>query len=130
MTVAPAGPRAQALDEAFAGAMGAAPKPTEPPAPPEVDREAPHGRDENGEPLAPYGKTKDGRPKLSPAGRKPNVDDKARLAKDSPDAKGQGTQRQLGPHDFSGPPKEAGATTWVGGSLVARPGPPTAPVGP
>src|SRR6266568_4553308 len=71
MTVAQADPRAQALDEAFAGAMGAAPKPKEPPAPPETDRDAPHGRGEDGEPLAPYGLTRDGRPKLSPAGRKP-----------------------------------------------------------
>jgi hypothetical protein len=124
MTVTQADPRAQSLDEAFAEAMGAAPRPKEPPAPPEVDRDAPHGRDEAGEPLAPYGKTKDGRPKLSPAGRKPgNPDDKARLAKDSPDAKGQGTQLQLEPQDFSAPLMEAGETIWFGGSVVAKLGP-------
>src|SRR5258708_24779622 len=125
MTVAQADPRAASVDEAFAEARGGAPKPKEPPAPPEVDRDAPHGRDENGEPLAPYGLTKDGRPKLSPAGRKPNADDKARLAKDSPGqpAKGQGTQLQLEPHDFSGPLMDAGETIWFGGSIAAKLGP-------
>jgi hypothetical protein len=106
--------------------MGAAPKPQEPPPPPEVDRDAPHGRDEAGEPLAPYGLTKDGRPKLSPAGRKPgNPDDKARLAKDGPGqpAKGQGTQLQLEPHDFAGPLMDAGETIWFGGSVLAKLGP-------
>jgi len=124
MTVAQADPRAQALDEAFAGAMGAAPKPKEPPAPPETDRDAPHGRGEDGEPLAPYGLTRDGRPKLSPAGRKPkDPDGKARLAKDGPGAQGEGMQLQLEPHDFSGPLMDAGETIWFGGSVLAKLGP-------
>jgi len=124
MAVETADPRAQTLDDAFAEAMGAAPKPAEPPPPPETDRDAPHGRGEDGEPLAPYGKTKDGRPKLSPAGRKPrDPDGQARLAKDSPDATGEGTQLQLEPHDFSAPLMDAAETIWFGGSVIAKLGP-------
>lgn len=38
--------------------------------PPDADNDdAPHGRDSAGRPLAPYGLTKDGRPKKTPAGR-------------------------------------------------------------
>jgi hypothetical protein len=121
MTIAPADPRAQSLEEAFAEAMGAAPKPKEPPAPPEIDRDAPHGRDQNGEPLAPYGRTKDGRPKLSPAGRKPkDRDDRARLAKDTP---GPPEQVLLEPRDLAAPLMAASETIWFGGSVIARIGP-------
>lgn len=128
MTVPQADPRAVALDDAFATAMGAQPKPKEPPAPPEVDRDAPHGRDDAGEPLAPYGTTRDGRPKLSPAGRKPkDPDDKARLAKDGGQAPAAAPHKpesvQLEPHDFSGPLMDAGETIWFGGSIIAKVGP-------
>jgi hypothetical protein len=123
MTVAQADPRAQSLDDAFAEAMGAAPKPKEPPAPPEVDPEAPHGRDENGTPLEPFGRTRDGKIRLSAAGRKPkDPDGAARLAKDSPGPDG-GTQLQLEPHDFSVALMDAGETIWFGGSVAARLGP-------
>lgn len=37
----------------------------------EKDPEAPHGRDENGEPLAPYGYKVDGKPRLSRRGAQP-----------------------------------------------------------
>jgi hypothetical protein len=124
VAVETADPRAQALDEAFAGAMGAAPKPKEPSAPPEVDPEAPHGRDEAGVPLEPFGRTRDGKIRLSAAGRKPkNPDDKARLAKDGPGEPGGGTQLVLEPHDFSAPLMDAAETFWFGGSVLAKLGP-------
>lgn len=128
MAVEQADPRAVALDTAFAEAMGATPKPKEPGPPPEVDRDAPHGRDEaTGEPLAPYGKTRDGRPKLSPAGRKPrDPDDKARLAKEGQAqaaAPAKPASVQLEPHDFAGPLMDAGETIWFGGSILAKVGP-------
>lgn len=119
-------PRAVALDTAFAEAMGAAPKPKEPPPPPEVDPEAPHGRDDDGVPLEPFGRTRDGKIRLSAAGRKPkNPDDKARLAKDVPGAKDQPgpVQLQLEPRDFSAPLMDAGETIWFGGSIAAKLGP-------
>lgn len=39
-----------------------------PPPPPRRDPDAPHGRDEQGQPLAPYGTKADGTPRLKPAG--------------------------------------------------------------
>lgn len=72
--VSQADPAAQTLDAAFAEAMGAPPKPREPPAPAEVDPDAPHGRDDQGAPLEPFGRTKDGRIRRSPAGRPPKED--------------------------------------------------------
>jgi hypothetical protein len=74
MPVKEADPRAQELDEAFAAAMSGPARPREAPPPPEVDRDAPHGRDEDGTPKAPYGLTRDGRPKLTAAGRKAKND--------------------------------------------------------
>ncbi|HEV2244929.1 MAG TPA: hypothetical protein VGR98_28095 [Streptosporangiaceae bacterium] len=79
MPVKEADPAAVSLDAAFAQAMGAPPKPKGPAAPPEVDHEAPHGRDEDGKPLEPYGRNKDGSIRKSAAGRK-SKDDAARTA--------------------------------------------------
>ena len=69
-----ADPEAIALDEAFRAAMDAPAKPREVPPPPETDLEAPHGRDDDGKPLAPFGLTSGGRPRLTAAGRKPKND--------------------------------------------------------
>lgn len=79
MPVKEADPAAQSLDSAFAEAMGAPPKPREPAAPPEIDAEAPHGRGDDGKPLAPFGYTKEGKVRRSAAGRK-SKDDQARTA--------------------------------------------------
>lgn len=77
MAIPDSDPRAKDLDAAFAAAMDAPARPrSEPKSPPERDPDAPHGRDENGEPLAPYGWTvpqRKGelpRPKLTASGRK------------------------------------------------------------
>lgn len=80
-----ASPDATKLDEAFAAAMGAAPKPREPSAPPEVDHDAPHGRDADGKALAPFGYTKDGRVRKSKAGR-PLDSERARTSPAPPPA--------------------------------------------
>lgn len=83
MAIPDADPRAQDLDAAFAAAMDAPARPrAEAKPPPEVDHDAPHGRDEAGEPLAPFGLTKDGKPKRTPGGRP---------RKDAPDAPRTGT---------------------------------------
>lgn len=80
-----ADPAAVSLDSAFTEAMGAPPRPREPGPPADVDPEAPHGRDDAGVPLEPYGRTKAGKIRLSAAGR-PAKDDKARTG--PPDAGG------------------------------------------
>src|SRR5215469_5558138 len=92
MPVKEADPNAKSLDDAFRTAMGAPAKPKEPPAPPLVDKEAPHGRDDDGNPLAPYGLNKDGSVRKSAAGR-PAKDDQARTAPAEPDPKDAGKSK-------------------------------------
>lgn len=129
MPVKEADPAAKSLDEAFAAAMAGPAKPREVPAPPEVDREAPHGRDESGQPLAPYGWTKGGkdgppRPKLSTAGRKPTKDDQARTVAVQPDAQAAPKPgKALEPRDFSAGLMDAGESLWFGASIAAKVGP-------
>lgn len=70
MAVPAADPQALELDQAFQAAMEGPAKPrSEAKAPPEVDHDAPHGRDEAGVPLAPFGLTKEGKPKRTAGGR-------------------------------------------------------------
>lgn len=113
-----ADPDAQALDEAFAAAMDAPPRPKEPPAPPAIDPDAPFGREEDGTPKAPYGLTRDGKPKRSPAGRKPK-DDQPRTVP-PPDA-GTGGQKPPG-KDYTGPLSEFADSLWFAGSALGKGG--------
>lgn len=119
MPVAAADPEATALDAAFAEAMGAAPKPKEPPAPPEIDPEAPHGREEDGSPKAPYGFTKEGRPKLTAGGRKRRDEDKARVTK-APVKDDAKTGTVIPPKDFSKPLTETADGIWVGMTFLGQ----------
>lgn len=117
-----ADPDAQALDDAFAAAMEAPARPREPSAPPEVDNDAPHGRDENGQPLAPFGLTKDGKPRRSAAGRKASNPDNAPrtspAAAEAPeDAKGKPAGR-----DYAGPLSEFADAVWFAGSALGKGG--------
>lgn len=88
VTVAAADPAARPIEDIFAEAMAGPHKPREVPSPPDVDHDAPFGRDEAGVPLAPHGTTRDGRPKLSPAGRKPRDARVAPAPQDTPPAPG------------------------------------------
>lgn len=81
--VSEASPDAKSLDAAWESAMGAPARPKEPPPPPAVDPEAPHGRDHQGVPLQPYGLNKDGSVRKSAAGR-PGKDDKPRTTAPAP----------------------------------------------
>ena len=127
MAIPDSDPRAQDLDAAFAAAMDAPARPrAEAKAPPELDHDAPHGRDESGQPLAPYGLTKDGKPKRSAGGRP---------AKNDPDRPRTGTVTELrpgdgdddkkpkakpGPHDYSEALDSAATAAWFGLSAVSK----------
>lgn len=127
MPVKEADPGAQELTAAFGAAMGATPAPREPDAPPEIDPEAPHGRDEAGEPLAPYGHTKDGRVRKSAAGRRArDADDKPRTGNVVPPATG-GTPAAAGAevaeHDYRPSLTELGDAGWIALSAIGIAGP-------
>lgn len=124
MPVKDADPRAAELDEAFARAMEAPSRPREAATPPEVDREAPHGRDADGQPLAPFGLTKDGRPKLSAGGRKPK-DEQARVVSPQTAAAeaGADTPPPNPPADLLPGLMDATEGIWLGGTIVADVGP-------
>ena len=127
-------PPAPDVDEAFTAALAqdAAVAPPQQPAPPRHatsrDPDAPHGRDEDGTPLAPYGTGKNGRPRIKPAGpgRGGKADEprtREALPGETTPAK-PGTQPAgLAPHDFSAGLMEFGETAWFAGSIVAKIGP-------
>jgi len=121
MPVKEADPAAVSLDAAFATAMGAPAKPKEPAAPPETDPDAPHGRGEDGEPLAPFGLTKEGKPRRSTAGRKPK-DDQARVspAAGQPPAGEVKTGTVVGKKDYSGALGETADSLWVALTVLGQ----------
>ena len=81
MTTATADPKARELDDAFAKAMSGPARPrAEPKTPPEIDPEAPFGREDDGTPIAKYGYRNDGSIRLTGAGRPSrNAPDRARV---------------------------------------------------
>ncbi len=120
-----------AVDAALGDALSAdaAVSPPEHPPPPRAeaaDPDAPHGRDDAGTPLAPYGinkKTK--RPNLKPAGpgRGHKSDDKPRVTaqgKDTPasPAKAASGQPGSGGRDYSEDLAGLGYSIWMGASAV------------
>lgn len=123
MAIPDADPRATDLDAAFAAAMldtPARPRAEAKP-PPEVDHDAPHGRDENGEPLAPFGLTKEGKPKLTRGGRPRKGSD------DAPRTGTVTTPRETGrakatpdPRDWSAELSGAADAAWFGLSALGR----------
>jgi hypothetical protein len=126
MAVKDADPRAAELDAAFAAAMDGPAKPREAAPPPEVDADAPHGRDDAGEPLAPFGHNKDGSVRKSAAGRRAKDDDAARTAAVAEPA-GKGKSRHAAPppeaQDFSEPLGELHDAIWLGLSGLSMLGP-------
>lgn len=132
MPVKAADPSAVSLDAAFAAAMDTPGAPREPGPPPEVDRDAPFGRAEDGSAIAPHGLTKDGKPKLSAAGRKPAAEEKARVTTAGPqagaaDAKGSGKGKTTETAPEAGKYAPAIAETletlWLGGTVIGTVGP-------
>jgi hypothetical protein len=118
-------PDAVKLDEAFAAAMDTPGKPREPGPPPEIDADAPHGRDNDDVPLAPYGYTKDGKVRRSAAGRKP-AEDKARVTDAPPVGAEQPKGKDKQPAAAGGyAPAIADTleTIWLGGAVLGTAGP-------
>jgi hypothetical protein len=110
-----ADPAAAELDAAFAEAMKGPARPREAPPPPEIDPEAPHGRDERGEPLAPHGHNKDGSVRKSAAGRRAR-DDQPRTGKVIPpgeQSKGK-TRAMPEPADYTETLAELHDAIWFG----------------
>jgi hypothetical protein len=123
MPVSDAHPDAVKLDEAFAEAMNTPGRPREPGPPPEVDNGAPFGRDDDGNPLAPYGLRKDGKPKLSSAGRKP-AEEQARVGqpaagKDEPEKPGAQVELKR----YAPAIAETLEVVWLGGTVIGQVGP-------
>lgn len=120
MPVKEADPDAQALDAAFAAAMEAPARPADPAAPPPVDHEAPHGRDEDGIPLAPYGHNKDGSVRKSNAGRR-SRDEQPRTAPANPGAPA-GQAVAVAGRDYRAALSEFGDACWFVGSALGKGG--------
>jgi hypothetical protein len=125
MPVRAADPDAKALDEAFETAMGAPAKPHEPEAPPDADPDAPFGRDEDGTAKAPYGLTKEGKPRRSNAGRK-SKDDASRTtaaaAGGGQAAEDKGAGTAAAGHDYTVALSEFGDAVWFGASALGKGG--------
>lgn len=124
MAVKDADPRAAELDAAFKAAMEGPAKPREAPPPPEIDPEAPHGRDEHGVPLEPFGRNKDNTIRKSPAGRRAK-DDQARTGKVIPPGeqpKGGG-RAMPEPADYTGVLSELHDALWFGFTGLSMIGP-------
>lgn len=119
MPVKDADPAAQELSAAFAAGMNGTARPaTEPKSPPPVDREAPFGREDDGTPKAPHGLTKEGKPRLSNAGRKPK-EDAARVTDAQPE-KPPAEAKKAGAPDYSEGLAGAANTAWFTLTLAAQ----------
>jgi hypothetical protein len=111
-----ADPAATELDAAFATAMGETVRPSEPAsAPREIDRAAPHGRAEDGAPLAPYGLKADGTPRLSASGRKSAKDTRITGAQPAAPAPAM-TSGQ----DYTDGLRDMADAAWIGLSFAAK----------
>lgn len=123
MPVSAAHPDAVKLDEAFAAAMDTPGKPREPGPPPEVDHDAPFGRNEDGSPVAPHGFTKDGKVKKSAAGRKP-AEDQARTGPAQPKDEPKKPGTDIVPARRYAPAiAETLEVIWLGGTVAGQVGP-------
>lgn len=121
-----ADPAAKSLDEAFAVAMQAPARPKEPPAPKEIDPDAPHGRDDDGKALAPFGWTQEGKPRRSAAGRKPGKDDQARTAPAQPagkDGKGKPEPVLAAPGQYAKELSDTADGVWFAMSALGKAAP-------
>lgn len=100
MAIPDSDPRAKDLDAAFQQAMEAPARPrVAASTPPELDPDAPLGRAEDGTPLEPYGRTKDGRIRRSAGGR-------PKLAKDDPNRPRTETGAEVRPGQPDNKPAE------------------------
>jgi hypothetical protein len=126
MAVNAADPEAKELDAAWAAAQNAPAKPKEPRAPAPIDHFAPHGRDDEGTPLAPHGYTADGRVRKTAAGRRPK-NEQARVGKPAEPAAagdgGQGAKPKQPPHNYVPAISETADAAWMVLSVGGKIGP-------
>jgi hypothetical protein len=122
MPIKDADPDALSLDAAFKEAMEAPAKPREAPPPPEIDQDAPHGRDDDGNPLAPFGLTKDGKVRRSAAGR-PAKDARPRTGPVPPPEPPGKPGPPAPPADYSRALDELADAIWLALNGVAMAGP-------
>lgn len=126
MAVKDADPAAIELDEAFRAAMEAPAKPRTAEAPPEIDSDAPHGRDDKGEPLAPYGVRKDGKPKMAPGRRSVDAQPRVAVAVREPERPAAASGKPRGPEtkpDYSEALSELSDAIWLGLTGLGMVGP-------
>lgn len=119
MTTATADPAASTFTAALAKDAGRSvvPPPDIPP-PPERDPDAPHGRDGNGEPNAPYGvNKKTGKPNIKPPGpgRRPKTATEQPAAVAAPRAAAAGSPPA---EDFAGDLQTLADSVWLGASAL------------
>lgn len=121
MPIAAADPRAKELDAAFEQAMSGLAKPrSEPKTPPEIDPEAPFGRDDSGAPIEKYGRHPDGRIKRSAGGRPPkNAPDAARVT-DRPEPEKPKEGKVIAGPDYTADLVEAADGFWLMGTSLAK----------
>jgi hypothetical protein len=123
MPVKDADPQAAELDGAFRAAMDGPAKPREAAPPPEIEPDAPHGRDDQGVPLAPHGHNKDGSVRKSAAGRR-SKDDQARTGTVIPPGEQpKGGRAMPEPADYTGVLSELHDALWFGFTGLGMVGP-------
>lgn len=128
MSVGTVDPNAIDLSEAFRQAMEADPKPRSVASdPPDVDREAPFGREDDGSPKTPYGVNKDGSVRRAAGGRGA-ADARARVGVVIPPDKTKDSKKGGKPEpdmnaDYSGPLMEACQAIWLGMTGLSMVGP-------
>ncbi len=110
-------PSAVPIGDIFAAGMEGPSRPREVPSPADIDPDAPHGRDGDGRPLAPFGLTKDGKPKRTAAGRKPADD--ARVVKPGTPGDPDLGRPKLEERDYTRQLAETSEAVWVGLSMVS-----------
>jgi hypothetical protein len=134
MPVREASADAVSVGDLFQQGMQARDNAGDPATPPPVDKDAPHGRGDDGRPLAPFGYTLDGRPKLTAGGRKRKGDDGARITDHQPadDKKPGKTEPQAADRDADYSDGLTGAhdAVWAGITALSKIGPRIPVVGP
>lgn len=115
-------PKARELDDAFADAMSRPARPrSEPTAPPELDPQAPFGRDEAGDPIAKYGYKNDGSLRLAGGGRKSqSAPDRPRVADEAPTVQAGDPGPAPSGHDYTEAVADTADGIWLAVTAASK----------